>query len=206
MASLDKPILDLLKHKPGLTDRQITDQLIGPGAAPQRVNTACRILASHGLLIRRLRHDGLIGNYLPEDAANGAAATAVPQRAGEKHMSSEDRIKAVVGSWLERQGWQVNVAWGNAHGIDIDARRGKERWIIEVKGTGTRPQMRANYFLEIPGGILQRMDSPEARYSIALPSHPQYRKLWQKLPNLAKARIDVTVLWIDEILNIGTSR
>jgi hypothetical protein len=206
MASLDKPILDLLKHKPNLTDRQITDQLIGPGAAPQGINTACRILASHGLLTRRLRHDGLIGNRLPEDAANGAAATEVPQPAGEKHMSSEDRIKAVVGSWLKRQGWQVNVAWGNGHGIDIDARRGKESWIIEAKGTGTTDQSRANSFLQILGEILQRMDSPEARYSIALPSHPQYRRLWQNLPTLAKARIDVTVLWIDENLNIETSR
>ncbi len=56
--------------------------------------------------------------------------------------------------------------------------------------------MRVNYFLSILGELLQRMDDPDARYSIALPDMQQFRRLWQRLPQLAKARTTISALFV----------
>jgi hypothetical protein len=57
--------------------------------------------------------------------------------------------------------------------------------------------MRVNYFIGILGEILQRMDDPNAKYSIALPDMKQFRGLWERLPHVAKERIQITALFID---------
>jgi len=99
-------------------------------------------------------------------------------------------------AWLEASGWEVSVIWGRAHGIDLEAKKNGLRWIIEAKGCGSRNPMRANYFLSILGELLQRMDDPDARYSIALPDMQQFRRLWQRLPQLAKARTTISALFV----------
>jgi hypothetical protein len=109
---------------------------------------------------------------------------------------SEDQVKGYVESWLRAEGWQVSVQWGHQPGIDVEARRGPERWVIEAKGCGSRQPMRVNYFLAMLGETLQRMDDPAAHYSIALPDLPQYRGLWQRLPALAKARTQISMLLV----------
>lgn len=111
---------------------------------------------------------------------------------------TEDAVKRSVECWLTDQGWTVSVKWAKATGIDIDTRRGDERWIIEAKGCGSLQPMRVNYFLAILGELLQRMSVPTARYSIALPDMPQYRKLWARLPDLAKARAGISALFVAE--------
>jgi len=115
---------------------------------------------------------------------------------------SEDSIKHVLDRWLRSQGWKTSVAWKRTRGIDIVAARDAERWIIEVKGRGKHSQMQGNYFLAILGSLLERMDDPSARYSVALPDLPSYRGLWQRLPVLAKARTTVTALFVDEAGNV----
>jgi len=57
--------------------------------------------------------------------------------------------------------------------------------------------MNVNYFLNILGEILQRMDDPNARYSIALPDVPHFRNRWNRLPALAKTLTGITALLID---------
>jgi DNA-binding MarR family transcriptional regulator len=59
----DDRILKLLREKSGLSDREITNQLFGPGQAQQTTNQVCRRLERSGLIERRKRHDGRIGNY-----------------------------------------------------------------------------------------------------------------------------------------------
>ena len=59
--------------------------------------------------------------------------------------------------------------------------------------------MRVNYFLAILGETLQRMSDQDARYSIALPDMNQYRRLWAKLPDLAKQRTQITLLLVSNI-------
>ena len=109
---------------------------------------------------------------------------------------SEDEIKEVLVKWLSNQGWSTKVAWGRTQGVDVEAVKGKERWVIEVKGPGSRPQMRVNYFLGILGEMLQRMDNPATRYSIVLPDLQQYRRLWDRLPKLAKSRTKISILFV----------
>ncbi|GAB6180347.1 hypothetical protein JCM14036_16660 [Desulfotomaculum defluvii] len=109
----------------------------------------------------------------------------------------EDNIKDILKDHLESKGWKTQLAMGKIHGIDIDAYKDKDRWIIEVKGCGSRDAMRVNYFLAILGEILQRMNDTKAKYSIALPNMKQYRNLWSKLPRLAKEKTGVTALFVN---------
>ncbi|BCJ87282.1 hypothetical protein [Effusibacillus dendaii] len=111
---------------------------------------------------------------------------------------SEDNIKQFLKEFLHSNGWETQIAWGKTPGIDINAIRGTERWIIEVKGLGTSNPMNVNYFLGVLAETLQRMDDPTAKYSIALPDVKQFRNLWSRLPLLAKKRTGITALFIDE--------
>lgn len=104
---------------------------------------------------------------------------------------------ACVAAWLRAGGWGVRVAEGYAHGNDIEARRGSKRWLIEAKGAGSRPELRVDYFLVVLGCLLQRMSDAPAVYSIALPVHPQFERLWERLPSLAKKRIGISLLLVD---------
>jgi hypothetical protein len=109
---------------------------------------------------------------------------------------SEDQVKAQVKEWLEADGWQTEVAWGKARGTDIVARRNGETWLIEAKGCGSRPEMRVNYFIAMLGEVLQRMSVPDAHYSIALPDMIQFRRLWERLPALARQRTGITAIFV----------
>lgn len=188
-------VLALVGEVPGITDRELTNRLLSTATHPSQVNQACRLLASKGLLERVRREDGLTGNYL----LDGFRAINVETQLPVSHPPlSEDAIKAALEVWLRNEGWQVDIAWGKTRGIDIHARRGTERWIIEAKGCGSLAPMRVNYFLAVIGETLQRMDDPNARYSIALPEMSQFRGLWNRLPPLAKTRLELTALFVDE--------
>jgi hypothetical protein len=119
---------------------------------------------------------------------------------------SEDEIKRSIKAYLDKNNWTSNIAWERKPGIDIDAKRNGERWIIEVKGHGSRSAMRVNYFLAVLGELLQRMDDSNAKYSIALPDLPQFRNLWLKLPRLAKQKTGVSCLFVDSNGNMQEER
>jgi len=107
-------------------------------------------------------------------------------------------VKRALEDWLKSNGWErVDIAWGKSQGTGIVARKGERRWIIEAKGCGSRDAMRVNYFLAILGETLQRMATPQDRYSIALPDLPQFRRLWSRLPALAKSRTAISALFVD---------
>ena len=194
-----------LRH-PGKTDREITDALDGQSTNQQAVNRACRELASVGKLHRERRQDGLIGNYpasalyVSRDAERrNAGGTSSRETTSEgRDALGEDQIKAHLERWLNADGWRARIAWGRERGVDIEAvGRDGERWLIEVKGCGSRSAMRVNYFIAVLGETLQRMDDAKARYSIALPDMPQFRGLWDRLPRLAKERTCISMLFVD---------
>ena len=205
MTTLKKQVADLLAHSPGLTDREITDRLRGRAARQQPINAVCRELADGRTLDRRRRDDGLIGNF-PTGVSVVARSKSAPSCSSvvDTHtttaadMLGEDEVKKALVQWLARNGWTSKVAWGRQQGIDIEATRGGERWIIEVKGCGSRDAMRINYFLAILGETLQRMDNESASYSIALPNMGQYRRLWSRLPALAKSRTRISALFVED--------
>ena len=194
---LKERILELVASEPGLSDRQLADRLLGPDRPQQPVNIAARELVAARLLHRTPRSDGILGNYgtgaeLPPPPAPVALTAA------KTSDMSEDQVKAAISVWLERDGWDVDVRWGRERGIDIEAHRGKERWVIEAKGCGSRQPMRVNYFIGMLGETLQRMDDGDAQYSIALPDMKQYRGLWSRLPRLAKDRTTISMLFVAE--------
>lgn len=189
--SLKDRITQLLSERVGLSDRDITDILLGSLAGQQAVNQACRLLEVEGILTREKIPGGRIGNYLREGHDPSPSPPKPPQATASDDLS-EDQVKAFLEQWLLSSGWTPAVAWGHAFGIDIEAHRGGARWMIEVKGCGSRQPMRVNYFLAMLGELLQRMNDPRAKYSIAVPDMPQYRALWSRLPLLAKEHTGIT--------------
>jgi hypothetical protein len=197
MSSLPQELLQFVRKSPGLTDREITDALRGKSAPQQPINIAARSLANRGQLVRKKRADGLIGNYLTDGSARSAEVRNTEPKKADLADQSEDKLKHWVRDWLVSDGWHVEVAWARDRGIDVRAFRDGKRWIIEVKGIGSLPAMRVNYFLSILGETLQRMDDPASKYSICLPDVPQFRNLWSRLPTLAKRRTEITALFVD---------
>jgi hypothetical protein len=110
----------------------------------------------------------------------------------------EDNIKQKLEHYLKGQGWSVDVAYGRKKGMDILAEKGSKKWVIEVKGLGSRPPMQNNYFLYVLGETLQRMNCHQTRYSIALPDTEKFRRLWNELPALAKERTKIDCIFISE--------
>ncbi len=193
--TLKNRILSLLSENPGLSDREITHQLLGENALQQPVNGACRELESNGLIARDIP-GGKISNYLkdadttPTERISSVVEPKLPDEL------TEDRLKIAIKKWLGSEGWTVQLAMGHVRGIDVDAFRDSSRWIIEVKGYGSLAPMRVNYFLGVLGETLQRMNDPSAKYSIALPEMQQYHGLWERLPALAKQRTGISALFV----------
>jgi hypothetical protein len=108
---------------------------------------------------------------------------------------SEDEVKKALAKALTDIGWKVNrIAMGTKHGIDIEATQNQNRMlIIEAKGEGSLNPMRVNFFLMVLGELLQKMDSPDKKYGIALPAHQQYVKLIHKLPTHVKQQMKLHI-------------
>lgn len=183
---------------PGITDTELEKRY---SRSHQTINGACRELATQGFLVRQPNHEknGYMGNY---PTGKSHEATVKPEQKISDELD-EDAAKSYIKDWLEKQNWSVNVAWGKTHGVDIEAHKAGKRWLIEVKGPGSRQAMRHNYFLGILGETLQRMDDNEARYSIAFPDLSVYRNLWSRLPALAKQRTGIDMLLVDKDGNIS---
>lgn len=148
--------------------------------------------------LKRRWVDSLKGGSLVENAGISRHSAKPTKKNLDLEALSEDEIKAVLEDWLGKNGWETKIAWGRTPGIDIEAVMPGKRWVIEVKGPGSRPQMRVNYFLAILGETLQRLSDADARYSIALPDLPQYRRLWERLPDLAKSKTGISILFISQ--------
>jgi len=196
MSTLRERFVTAVAESAGLTDRELTDRLLGASVGQQAVNQVAWALAVQGRITRRPRADGKTGNYPVGAPAPDGAPAPLPSVEADSSVLSEDDVKRRLKDWLEADGWQIEVKWGRDPGIDIQAKRGSEVWIVEAKGCGSLNAMRVNYFLGMLGETLQRMDNPAARYSIALPDMKQYRGLWARLPQLAKSRTQISALFV----------
>ena len=202
MSNMKERIIELLRESGGLSDREITDILVGKVAAQQPINQTCRDLESQGIVVRS-KLDGRIKNFPANKRHELIEEPQGKMSVTESDPSlSEDILKKHLENWLIQNGWKVQVAWGHSQGIDICAVQDSKRWVIEVKGEGSRQPMRVNYFLAILGETLQRMNDPESDYSIALPDLQQFRNLWDRLPVLAKQRTGISILFVDRSGNI----
>jgi hypothetical protein len=196
MGDMESNIIRLLEHTPGLTDRELTDAIRGYGASPQYVNQNCRNLESKHIICRKKREDGLIGNWLSTgvEACQFADAPGVKKKIEE---ITDKKIKQILEGYLYSLGWETKIAWGLTHGIDVEAWNGLNRWIIEVRGSEPLNMLPASSFVSVLGEVLQRMDDPECKYSIALPDLQEFRRLWNRMPSLSKNRIGITALFIN---------
>jgi len=195
---LKETVLHHLGRAPGLTDRELTNRIKGPSAPQQPINQLARSLEEKGIVSRRRRADGLIGNYLSTDESIKLAPVRPTRPTHDVATSAltEDELKTHLKKWLEADGWEVTIAWGRKPGVDIKATKTDRCWLIEAKGCGSLNAMRVNYFIGILGELLQRMTDDQASYAIALPDMPQFRGLWNRLPSLAKKRTGITALFV----------
>ncbi len=78
---------------------------------------------------------GCLGNYPmgKDPVVSHRADKATPSETA----MNEDSVKAHIKNRLEADGWNVKFAWGYIHGVDVEASRNGERWLIEVKGPGS---------------------------------------------------------------------
>jgi hypothetical protein len=64
MTKFQEQLLTALARESGLTDRQLTDRLLGRAAHASRANQEMRLLANRGWIVRKKRGDvQRIGNY-----------------------------------------------------------------------------------------------------------------------------------------------
>jgi hypothetical protein len=200
VATLKDSILAVVRSAPGLTDREITNRLLGSRAPLQAVNKMARSLVAEGLLARHCRYDGKLGNY---SAAVSQGPSFGPAAGGEsieaRDPLCEDEVKRKLQAWLEGMGWNVVVARGRSQGINIDARQSGRRWVIKAKGRGSLDPTQVNDFLGVLGELLQQMRDPQAKYSVALPDLWRFRRLWDRLPKMAKRRTGFSALFVDDV-------
>lgn len=192
MTTLAERILEAIRFAP--LDDDVLAKRLGVSQR-QSVNQVARRLAADGRLRRYVGSGGKLVNALPDTPAAPVRATL---RAVPAERITEDEVKEAVRSHLAEQGFEVTVAWGRTLGIDVDAKHPDGRhFIIEAKAeVGHNGPQQVNYFLGMLGELIQRMTDPDARYGIALPDNRQYRGLVDRLPALARERLELLVFWV----------
>ena len=94
MATVKKKIVNLLKNKPGLSDREMTNILYDKATHQCRINIPARELAEKGLTVREKREDGRIGNYLSgQDVQKRTATPVISKNKIKENQISEDLDK-----------------------------------------------------------------------------------------------------------------
>lgn len=112
MALFAADLIKLVNESPGMTDRELTDVLKGKGVHPSQVNQEARHLEQKGLLVRRPRNDGFVGNYPSAPEGEAAQTPEKPKIARTAEGLSEDEVKVHLAAWLQAQGWEARIAWG----------------------------------------------------------------------------------------------
>lgn len=104
MVTRRERIEKLLNIYPGLTDREITDQLEGHTAPQQPINILARRMESQGSLIRKKRSDGLIGNYLVKSKTEKPASQETQTIIRPAHNQAAESliIDSTVSSSLQK--------------------------------------------------------------------------------------------------------
>lgn len=128
--TLAQRIVEALKTAT-LDDDQLAAQF---GVVRQQINRTCRALEKRGILSRGVGPGGRIVNRLAGSSVAPSPVAAPPTRPSlASEALSEDEVKTAIRDRFEAQGFTVAVAWGRVRGIDIEARRGDERWAIEPR-------------------------------------------------------------------------
>lgn len=116
----------------------------------------------------------------------------------------EKDVETCIRRYLKDTGWCVKNRV-SIRGIDIEACKNNEgrKAIIEVKGCGAHTTAMGNNFRAVFGQILNDMTDPNAEYYVAFPKIEPYIRLWGNLPQLAKKRTGIKVIWVEGNGNIS---
>ena len=114
--NLSERILELLGPGQALDDDEIAARL---KVVRQQANQTRRLLADRGVLTREPGWRGKLVNRATGLTPPAASVPAPTPTAAE--LVSEDEVKEAVRAHLEARGYEVTVAWGRAHGIDLEA-------------------------------------------------------------------------------------
>lgn len=119
--------------------------------------------------------------------------TRLQERLLKTNRNTESLIQ-LVSLWLQERGWQTfedkNI---------IEARKEDQKWLINVQGSKRGRKQPLPVKLNT---ILKEIDDEEASYSIAFNDSTMYRKQWNELPKVLKAKLNMSVLLADKIGNI----
>ena len=194
MATLADRVLHTLRvTSHALDDDELANRL---GVIRQQINQVCNRLANQGLLRRYVGPESKLVNEVTEGQGQPRPSSQKTEVHSNQASLTEDVVKAAVRDYLRQRDLQVEVKWGRDRGIDIVAHGHGERWLIEAKGEVASPQQQGNYLLQALGELVQRMNDPTAQYGLALPDNARYRGLVDRLPVLARPRLNLTVLFV----------
>jgi hypothetical protein len=118
----------------------------------------------------------------------------------------EKKMKQALQRYLTVLNWEINSGLNVNQKNDIEAQRDGQRWVIKMKGSVSYDPALVRYFSTVLGEILQRMDEVDCKYSIALPDAGPFRRLWDRLPELAKERTGLTSLFVSSGGEVTESR
>lgn len=196
----EQKIFASLVSRPGQSQLELAQSIFGTKGYQQQVNSHMRKMVATGEVTENRSHRPAtytVGQQIGLKENDDLSKIPNEKKLIANVGLTEDAMKQVIRDHLVSKGFTVKVAFGRERGIDIEASAPGAMKIIEVKGCGSRPQMRVNYFLAILGETLQRMGDPFHEYWIALPNLPQYRGLWERLPALAKSRTGIRAMFVN---------
>jgi hypothetical protein len=107
MGKTERSIIRLLELNPGLSDKEIAHAIKARRESPQYINQKCRSLASQGILLRKKRADGLIGNWLTEENCFPQSINQ-PVLAEDTEDFLEKKIKKLLETYLISHGWETS--------------------------------------------------------------------------------------------------
>jgi hypothetical protein len=109
---------------------------------------------------------------------------------------SERKMRLLVEKFLVSRGWYPGESSSKKNAIDIEGTSGSQRWVVVIIKMEQADVQPVNSFISVLGEILQRMEAPNDKYSIAIPDTLPLNRLWKRLPLLAKERTGVTALFV----------
>jgi len=147
----------------------------------------------------------------PRDGAQVAELTAwmpaptkptrSPARFGPQHWPEGMRVIARrerphPGAQLhltDHDGWRITCFTTNTRGPRLDTAseaRSRSRKPLGVRKSGS-------YLLGALGEFVQRLTDPQATYGLPLPDNAQFRGLVDRLPQLARDRLNLSIYFVD---------
>ncbi len=116
---------------------------------------------------------------------------------GEVTQLSRRKMRLIVERYLASLSCEIAGTGLPRDRTLIEARINNHNWFIKISDKLLTPLNPLDIFTAALGEILQRMDNPADKYSIALPNETPFLRLWSSLPDLVKHRLNITALFVD---------